>query len=278
MTRRRRRRPVPESGRVVEDAFDLFLDALANTFGVIMFIALMIVIFAPPIPAEAQEESRTDPGEAARVAALLRDAASLEAEIAALPPAGDPALAARRTELDREIAAALERLAARLASLAERADAVRAAHREAREHLARTRELTARRADVERRIATTATTTSFVRVSRFRDDAREPLLLFVAEGGVERIEPTPGQTRVVPGGPGAGPRRALETIDDAWAAVDVLLRGATPARHRIEIGVWSDSFAEYKRLERVLVERGFDLNPMPLRAGDALEAGGGGIQ
>lgn len=278
MTRRRRRRPAPESGRVVEDAFDLFLDALANTFGVIMFIALMIVIFAPPISAETRDETRVDATEAARVAALLRDAAALEAEIASLPPAGDPALATRRAELDHEIAAERERLAARLASIAERADAVRAAHREAREHLERTRELTARRAEVERRLAATATTTSFVRVSRFRDDLRRPLLLFVADGGVERVEPAPGQTRVVPGGPGSSARRGLETIEDARVAVDALLRGITPAGYRIEIGVWSDSFAEYKRLERVLVERGFDLNPMPLRAGDALDAGSGGIQ
>lgn len=278
MNRRRRRRPAPESGRLVEDAFDLFLDALANTFGVVMFLALMIVIFSPPMRVESRGAASSEVREAARVAALLRDAATLETEIEALPPAGDPALAARLAELDREIAAAREELSALIDALAERADAVRAARREAREHLERARELTAQRAEVERRLATTPTTTSFVRVSRFRDDARDAILLFVAEGGVERVDLAPGQTQVVPGGPGSTTRRGLATMEDARAAVDALLRGTTPARHRIEVGVWADSFAEYKRLERVLVERGFDLNPLPLRTGAALDSGSGGIQ
>jgi len=274
-SRRRRARAGPGSGHIVEDAFDLFLDALANTLGVIMFIALMVVIFASPSPTQAPATPQADPSEAEQVHRLLDRLAQLERELAQLPPAGDPALIQKLAELDAELTELRERIADATRRAATVADEIRLARQQTREQTERSRELEAQRIEFERRTATVAASSSFVRVSRFRDDARAPVLLLVSAGGVERADPTPGETRILPG---ARPRRPVETIEQARAAVDSLLRDASPARNRIEVAVWSDSFASYKRLERALVDRGFDLNPMPLAAGTALEAGRSGIQ
>jgi len=274
MRRRRRHRAPPGAGRIVEDAFDLFLDALANTLGVVMFIALMVVIFASPAP-PIKAEPAPDPSEAPRVRALLERVESLQQELERLPHEGDPGLVARYAALLQQMNAARARLSETIEALAAASDAVRQLRRETQALRASERSLLSRRTEVERRTASIAGSSSFVRVSRFRDDPRDAILLLVAGGGVERAEPSPGETRILPG---ARPRTAIANIAEAHAAIDRLLPGIAPARYRIELGVWSDSFGTFKLLERALVERGFDLNPMPLAIGQALDSGAGGIQ
>lgn len=276
MSRRRRRRGAAQGWAPVEDAFDLFLDALANTLGVIMFIALMVVLFAAPPDAPGKpREPRTTVAEAERVAELLDRRDRLEQELASLPPQGDPELLRQLTAIERALREVRESLARALQASAEMADALRATRAEVLAMKARTRSLAAQQREVERRTADLADASSFVRVSRFRDDPRRPLLLLVSEQLVERADPQPGERSLRPG---RGARRPLDTIDEARAALPELLRGTAPVTHRIEVGVWADSFAAYKRLERVLVEAGYDINPLPVPIGEALGAGASGIQ
>lgn len=274
MSRRRRRRTGPSGGSVVEDSFDLFLDALANTLGVVMFIALMVVVFASP-PAPTHAEPVPEAALAPRVKALVERMELLQAELDRLPPEGDPELLKRHAALMQELRAARDRVTKAIEEIAQTSDLVRELRRETRSLRAKEAEHDAQRRSIEQRIASLADSSSFVRVSRFRDDPRAALLLLVSAGAVERAEPAPGETRILPG---ARPRMPLASIDDARRALDRLLSGSTPARNRIEVGVWSDSFAAFKLLERALVERGFDLNPMPIAVGEPLDAGVGGIQ
>ncbi|MBX3356547.1 MAG: hypothetical protein KF724_12695 [Phycisphaeraceae bacterium] len=274
MTRRRRR----AAGRrwdMVEDAFDLFLDAMANTLGVIMFIALMVVLFAAPPKPPAPATPRVPSSEAAQVAELLERLAALESELEQLPPQGDPELVARMVALEAELQEVRDALARTLQATAEAADALRDTRRLTRETDARTRGLEARRQEVERRTAALGQSSSFVRLSRFRQDERRPVLLLVSAQGVERAEPVPGETTIRPGGRHIF---AIETNEQALMALPELLRGTAPSTHRLEVGVWDDAFAAYKRLERTLVEAGYDLNPLPVPTGKALEAGASGIQ
>ena len=67
---------------------------------------------------------------------------------------------------------------------------------------------------------------------------------------------------------------------DAEAAVARIVGTRKPTDVRVEVAVWSDSFAEYKRFERVLVERGYAINPIPVEVGNAVPVGTGqgGVQ
>lgn len=275
MSRRRRRRRGPGESLLIEDAFDLFLDALANTLGVIMFVGLMIAVFSGPVRMVEAAAKHPDPAEAARTARELERLAALEAELARLPSEGDPVFVERMRMLLEEAARVRATLAQLLAESADLADATRRARGAIAEARGSERRAEAERREIEARIAGLPETTSFVRVSRFRDDARSPVLLLVAHGAVERADPGPGERRILPG---ARPRHPVRTIAEARTTVTALVGALEPSRHRIEVAAWSDSFATFKLLERALVERGFDLNPMPLAAGEAIEAGRGGIQ
>lgn len=276
--RRRRRSRGWRAAVVVEEAFDLFLDALANTLGVIMFIALMVVLFSVPdrpTGAESPVTPQPDPSEARQVAELLEEARALEEALLRAPREGDPDLRRRAEALDER----LRQLRAEVVDVLERtataSDALVIARHEVASAQRTTLELSERRRRLERRIASLPDTASFVRLSRFRSDERRPVLLLIAAGRIERAEPSPGETHILPG---ARNPRPITTLEQARALLDALLAGASPSTHRIEIGVWSDSFGEYKVLERLLVDRGYDLNPLPVPLGAALEAGTGGIQ
>ncbi|MBM4111841.1 MAG: hypothetical protein FJ253_00450 [Phycisphaerae bacterium] len=262
----------------IEDAFDLFLDALANTLGVVMFIALMVVLFAAP--PERPERTRddppsVDPDEARQVRALLAQAAEFERMLASAPLEGDPVLRARAEALLDEMHRQREEISRALSDTAEAADEVARLSNERERARRETQSLDERRRSVEQRIAEAAATSSFVRVSRFRDDPRTPVLLLLSKGALERAVPAPNERRILPG---SRTPREIRSVESARDALDSLLTGVSPATHRIEVGVWNDSFAEYKLLERQLIDRGFDLNPLPVRAGDALESGAGGVQ
>ncbi len=276
--RRRRRRSTAGGVVAPEEAFDLFLDALANTLGVVMFIAIMVVLFAAPpesSPGERRATPAPDPTEAKVVTALLAEAAVLEEEIARAPMEGDPRLRQQAEALQASMRERRDSISRTLAETAAASDEVSRSLRAATDALRDARELQERRRRLERRIESIPESASFVRVSRFRDDPRPPVLLLLAHHALERAQPAPGEDRLLPG---ARQPRRVASAEEARAALAALLPGVSPRTHRIEIGVWSDSFAEYKVLERLLVEQGFDINPLPVQAGEALLSGAGGVQ
>ncbi|MFM9180438.1 MAG: hypothetical protein ACKOV8_04200, partial [Phycisphaerales bacterium] len=88
---RRRRTRRRRASALAGDPLDLFLDAITNALGVIMFILLMVVIFG-----RAGEEKSPEPRPDLREVQQLEERRQeLLAKIQALPPAGDPELAAR---------------------------------------------------------------------------------------------------------------------------------------------------------------------------------------
>lgn len=270
-TRRRKRRRARER-RHETDAMDLFLDAICNTLGVVMFVLLVVATFAAPPEAPAAAAPVVDPS---RLQALQREAEELRTEIDSLPPEGDPALLARVRALEESIREASARLDAALA--ATRADALRvaaanAAADAALEDAARTEREVASAEEARRREASRS---QLVRVSRFRQDSRPALLLLVSGGRASRALVSPGQKELPP--PTAA-GWALDSERAVQAAIAQLLSGADPGRQRVEVGVWADSFPEYKRLERALVELGYDINPLPVEVGRPLRSGAGGVQ
>ena len=263
-----------KGGAIGTDPFGLFLDALCNTLGVIMLLLMMILIFSK------DDEGRVDP-KVVEAKAAETERAALDAEselrglleaLAKLPPSGDPALVERWNALLAEE----DRLRTRNAALQEAISALRA------ELEARKRELEeteARKRVVDAQLIALAErpqkTPDFIRLSRFRPDSRDPIHLGIARGQVAVIV-LQGMPEVLP--PSRG--EPLGSDAEAEAAVSRIVGTRKPTDVRVEVAVWSDSFAEYKRFERVLVERGYAINPIPVEVGTAVPVGTGqgGVQ
>lgn len=264
----RRRRKIHRSTAMAGDPLDLFQHAMTNARGVIMFVMLMMALFGQA--SEAVVEVTVNAIETAeRLRALSEERDELQRKLAAAPPKGDPELAARylaameqlrrlEPEIDRSSADTRREEAelARLRALTEAA----------------TRERDAARAEIPRNASPRPT--SFVRVSRFQEDKRRPVILAIADGKVSRIRATATTDAI--SAPATG--TAILDADTARAAVADLLGAHPAATHRVELLVWQGSFRQAKLFEQALLEAGYDSNPMPLVTGQALAPGAGGVQ
>lgn len=263
-----------KGGSIGTDPFGLFLDALCNTLGVIMLLLMMLLIFSK------DDAARPDPKVVeAKAVEVERMAIEAESELrgvleslAKLPPSGDPALVDRWNALLAEG----ERMRTRRAALQEAITRIRdqreARIREIEDTEARKRVIDAQMAALASR---TPKTPDFIRLSRFRPDSREPIRFGVAAGQVSLLD-IRGILEV------HAPRSGmpLESDAEAEAAAARLVGTRMPQDVRIEVAVWNDSFPAYKRLERILVERGYAINPIPVEVGSALRvvSGQGGVQ
>jgi hypothetical protein len=262
-----------KGGSIGTDPFGLFLDALCNTLGVIMLVLMCIMIFSKD--GEGAADPASTEAEAVRTEQM---AVSLEDELrgvldalAKLPPSGEPGLIDRW----RQLLAEGERLRTRRAALQDAIAATRASlEARARERVELERTLRAIEAQIAALVSAAPAPSDFIRLSRFRADARAPLLLAVAGGSVSAPAVAPGSQELA--APTTG--MPLLTDADASAAVVQLVGSRTPRDVRIEVAVWSDSFGAYKKLERLLVERGYAINPLPVQVGKTLKAGVGGAQ
>ena len=262
-----------KGGSIGTDPFGLFLDALCNTLGVVMLVLMCILVFSKD--GEGESDPKATEAEAIRLEAI---AAELEQElrgaleaVSKLPPAGDPALVGRWNQLLAEG----ERVRDKTATLRESIAAIR---KELERRSSELAEIALRLREMEAKVSSIALASpaedNFIRLSRFRTDARAPLLLAVSGGRVSAPALAPGARELAP------PKGGLPLVadSDAVAAVDQLVGTRTPGEIRIEVAVWSDSFGGYKKLERLLVERGYAINPLPVQAGESLKAGVGGAQ
>lgn len=262
-----------KGGSIGTDPFGLFLDALCNTLGVVMLVLMCILIFSK------EGEGSSDPAATeAEAVRIERMAVDLEQELqgvldalAKLPPSGDPALVERWKQLLAEG----ERLRTRRAALQDAIAATRSAlEARARELSELETRLRAIEAQVAALVSAAPAPTDFIRLSRFKADVRTPLLLAVAGGRVSAPVLARGAQELAAPAQGL----ALMTDADAAAAVAQLVGSRTPRDVRIEVAVWSDSFGGYKKLERLLVDRGYAINPLPVQVGKSLKAGVGGAQ
>lgn len=265
---RRRKRGGRKSAALAGDPLDLFLDAITNALGVIMFILLMVVLFGR---ASDTPQPATQASEVLEVRELEQQARDLQAKLDALPPAGDPELAARwKAAMDR--LPPLEREVSRLMS---------AVRRDEESSLAAEAKLAELRKSAERMSSELASVqqatkapSGFVRISRFQQDSRKAIILAISGGKVSRIRATK-ETPSISAPTGGTP---ITDQASAEAAVRALLEGFLPSTHRVELIVWEGSFQQAKMVENVLEQLRYDSNPIPVRAGTALEPGAGGVQ
>jgi hypothetical protein len=262
---RRRRRRSRGGSSLAGDPLDLFLDAITNALGVIMFILLMVVLFGRADEAPGQ----SDAVEQARK--LDEQARSLEAQVAALPPAGDPELERRWKQAQERIAVA-ERETAPLRPELERTRREAADASKRIEELSKELERLAAKADEI--AARPRPAGGFVRLSRLDADARDAVYLGLASGRLAVLPVTPASTEITAPADGT----AVRDASTAKAAVEAALAGVDPKARRVELVVWQGAFREAKLVEQALIDAGFSINAMPVEAGKALGVGISGSQ
>ncbi len=272
MRRRRGRRARPAA--VDSDSFDLFLDALCNGLGVVMFIVMIVALFAkPPVGG----------GDAAELKELQAALTTLETEVEAtlaalkaIPPAGDPELTKRykaallaADESRQQREESLNRISATREVVEERTEEITQAEQDQQEQVKL-------QAEIAARVEKLKYSTAFVRTSRWNtNDSRAAVLLLVSAGRVSAPSVRPGDAEITPT-PGIG--ELVSDGDTARSAVTILLAGWSPSDRRVEVAVWPDSYGAFKHLERELQERGFAIQPIPIAAGQPLRSGDGGSQ
>ncbi len=276
----RRRVPGPRKSNRLSDAMELFLDALCNTLGVIMFIMLVVVIFAAPA-AEAPKSPVTTASEALNTERQAADAERLASDLlqvlAALPPAGDPVLIERwqKTIKRREEAAAQRLLVSQqLDQQMQQAEDHERTLDALREQVARRKVLVEA---MEQAAKTPGEDSQFVRMAHLHVDAnkRTPVVLLLAGGRLSRPTITDSVNELAAPAAGGLP---IDSPGAAAAALHKLVPEANPGKVRIQIGVWEDSFGAYKHLERTLIDARYAFNPMPVRSGRSLKRGMSGVQ
>ena len=275
-------------------SLDLLLDTICNTFGGVVFMAILVVVLlrmtsetsgdAPP-DAERQAalsalESRRE--ESAARLATLRQAADQQAKLLAqmTKPENQPALAKldevkrRRDELNRD----------RLDRLGDIGQAQIEINRLAAERESLDRAL----AELPGKVATlaaelakeVAARSQAARLPMQRDTEKDEVPLLVRGGrlhsvylvgddgsvafnSAECVEHQ-GTVREVTTRPGSGVK-----VDDSDAArheIDVRLANLEADSFYLAIFVWPDSFTEFRRLKEIVVDRRFEYRLVPMRA------------
>ena len=268
MSLRRRRRGRRKSASMAGDPLDLFLDAITNALGVVMFILLMVVLFGRA----GAEPAPVPPTQEAELRELEEEERKLQLQVQALPPTGDPELAAR-WKAAMQAVQRLEEEREPLLATARSTDAkVADASALLAEDLRTVERLVSQVREAKDKVRSSAS--GFIRVSRFQTDKRPAALLALNGGRLSRIRVTADTKQVLPPGGGSDVRDAAS----AKAAVESLLRDAPAGTYRVELLVWEGSFDSAKRVEAALLELGYDTNPMPAPAGAPVTPGAGGVQ
>lgn len=276
MRYRRRRRMGTGAG----DAYELFLDALCNALGVIMFIMLCVVVFSK---SSVGDKVDIDPQQViaeiakfeAEAAQLERQLSSLLAALATLPPSGDPAVAKRWQEVLAEFDKVHARKLAEVdAYKKERARFEASAHALV-DLVQQKQNMDERLAKLDELLKKQQSVVQFVRVSRFRSDPRKPILLLCSQGRVS-IAPPQGNTKEIAEPSGNG----IPVTDEASAKLVVgqIFAGKAPQDWRAEVAVWPSGFAAYQLLEKVMIDQKYGINPLPVPAGESIREGIGGVQ
>lgn len=270
------------TGSFDDDSLDLFLDAISNVFGGILFIALAVVVLlqftVPQVPLAVPDAGGT-PAQSEAAAPVLPE--SLDA---ALSAAASSSPNRERAEEDQRLREAL------LAVLAERETLERLFAEQAREAAAtetRRLEEASREAELERALQAAQEElqrleqrpTQRVRAARFRPTAKAEVPLMVLgnrvvrpigpDGALDlpalRLDEAEQTAR-----PALGAGRAILDGREGDAALAGLLAGLDANAQFLNIAVWPSGFAAARRLRDAAIELGFEFTLTPLPEGEGV--------
>ncbi|MFP4145758.1 MAG: hypothetical protein ACLFV3_11510 [Phycisphaeraceae bacterium] len=279
-------------GNPLDEALGLFLDAISNGFGAILFIGMLVAVLlqltgippAAPTPADAPPDAVARNELADELEQLRLRRAMLEAQIELYedaPPEPKADSSAEAADLSERV----EQLRSRETSLEAEQDRLKRQIEQAR---VRRRELEQQIERIEAAIdPARQAATQRIRLPRARVTAKQQVPVFLHDGRLilpyeydPRGEPvahntsaakwSDGNARVRPR-PGRGV--AIDP-DDAGRVLGPLER-FDPDEAYLELVVWPDSYAEAAALRDALVEAGYDYNLLLMKQGESVPVGAG---
>ncbi len=278
------------------DSLDLLLDTICNTFGGVLFIAMLVIILlnmsgkkAASVPAAEEARAKMAAAQSALTQAQseldrLRRASAEQAKL--VTQFADPRIKSLLTDVtsSQSVATATAATnAANLQSAAEKQDtinqiasdlaALEAALAHAQKQLAavesqlkQERELRTRTVNLPKQKQTTKDQVAFLLQGG-------KLYGYMRIGASGNPEQDGRDTRIITVGketflePLAGGGANVNPAGDTSGAIRQKFQGWDPARHFIAVAVWPDSFEHFSAVRQVLVERGFEYQLLPLPDG-----------
>lgn len=268
----RRRRYEDDDG-----ALDLFLDAISNVFGGILFIALAVVVLLQMTVPKPDHPTSDASDDQATAPAPTNAAASLLDTIQAQSSDAQPFLSEQRDAALKKRSRLRDRLDESTAALAESQRAAQDAEAPAAAAEARLAELEAELLDAQRTLSELRNRpTQRVRAARFRPTAKREVPVMIAAGGVVfplGNDGVPVPARLVIDDQNQNARPNLEAgtpIPAQAAAADAtltrLLAPLDPRRDYLNLAVWPDGFDAARRLRDTAIDLGFEFTLTPIAA------------
>jgi hypothetical protein len=278
------------------DSLDLLLDTICNTFGGVLFIAMLVIILAnlsgksaasvPPTEAAKRQltQAKDELAAAQQELDTLRRALQEQTQLAKL--FSDPQLKALLAKSSSEQTALAAAAAARSENLQDAADAQAEANRVAEAMKALEAALASAQkqlAVVEQQLAAERQLrTRTVNLPKQRVTTKEQVAFLLKGGRLYahrrvvggRVELDAGDTQIVTQGnstylePIAGGGTPVDPAGANSGAVVQKFAGWSPQQHFLTVAVWPDSFAHFAAVRQVLVEKGFEYQLMPLPDGE----------
>jgi hypothetical protein len=277
-----------------ESNLELLLDTICNTFGVVLFISMLVVIRVNASQAEIESqpvddtteleliERQQELDEARDKLQQLRQALAQQQSVTSRYSTTESRRLAASVQKDaRSLADQLDRKQNLMASLVSTQQEVNQATADLQKQASTLSQLRSATATAESQLQSEVTKRSRnVRAPELRESKRDPIPIFVKDGRLCRFY-TPLQGRlsrnnseitkstdasgnvVYDAVPGGG--LAISTAPPNPDQIKSALTGFSPQDHVLQVFFWSDSFAECQILRDVMVEMGFrhSLVPMP---------------
>lgn len=277
-----------------ESNLELLLDTICNTFGVVLFISMLVVIRVNASQAEIESQPVDDTTELelierqqeldearAKLQQLQQALAQQQSVTSRYSTSESRRLAASVQKDARSLADQLDRKQNLMASLVSTQQEVNQATADLQKQTSTLSQLRSATATAESQLQSEVTKRSRnVRAPEMRESKRDPIPIFVKDGRLCRFY-TPLQGRlsrnnseitkstdasgnvVYDAVPGGG--LAISTASPDPDRIKSALAGFSPQDHVLQVFFWSDSFAECQVLRDVMVEMGFrhSLVPMP---------------
>jgi hypothetical protein len=293
--------------RASADSLDLLLDTICNTFGGVLFIAMLVIIL---LNRTSNQTAVASPADAAsdRLGTARDELAASQAELDQLRRASqeqerlkrlfkNPALrelVSKSASQQTTLTAAAASRAANLQSAAQTqaqtnqiADSLAAldtALADARQRLARIdqqlqaeRQLRTRTVKLPKQRPTSRSQVSYLLVGGRLYGYTHP-----GRGGLPELN-TRDTREVEASGtsvlePVAGGGIPVDPTGDQSGAVAQKIAGWNPRQYFVTIAVWPDSFEHFAVVRQILVERGFEYQLLPMARGDKIVVSTGPIK
>lgn len=284
-----------------ESNLELLLDTICNTFGVVLFITLLVVIRVNALQAEVETQAPDEESELELVEQQqeldeaqsrlkeLKEAFKQQKSVAERYSTTESrVLASKVQEPASELVDQLNRKQQSLSDIVRTQQAINQTASDLEEQAETVERLRQEAAEIESQLKTEVTQRSrSSRTPELRPSQRQPIAIFLKNGRLcrlltplgnnlsqsgKKIAKTTDATGNVVYEAVSGAGLAISTDPPNTAAVKAALAGYIPQDHVLQVFFWGDSFAECQLLRDVMVDMNFRYALIPLPDGQTIGA------